>query len=302
MRSAFLLVLAGCSSLVSDPCESGYALAGGHCIARDEVDAGPGGMPRDAGPLADAGPARDGGAPIDAFVCTADIMSDPDNCGACGTVCASGVCISGACNVAVPGHVIAIGHDYQHHHATMARVLGDAVALGVHPDVAVARWNGTASEDAVAGTTAALAEAMTDIGRPWHAVAMPAMPSATALDLIDVVLVDAQIGDGDAAEAAAAPWASTLSAFLSRGGVVVVLEGSGGVSYRVAHGAGLYDAGAPQDVTDQLAYVVVGTDAIAQQVISPYLAETTSVTMPGLTGAVIQTITGGTIAYHAAHP
>jgi hypothetical protein len=286
-----LLALAGCfDSLVSDPCAHGYTLEAGHCVAREAPDAGhDDARPGDAPPvtLVDAAPGPD------APVCTADVANDPDNCGACGVVCASGACSSGVCLGALPGHIVAIGHDYRHHHAAMARLLGDAVALGVHPDVGVARWSGTADEGATAGTSAALAEGMTALGRPWHTVAMPAAPAPLAG--IDVVLVDAQLVDGTATGAA---WRGALDAFLARGGVIIVLDGPGTQSYRLAAGAGLYTIAPPADCTDALATVTNGADAVTQQVLSPYSAEGGSVTLPGITGAVVSTASGDPIVAH----
>lgn len=290
----FALALAGCfDSIVSDHCATGYTFAGGQCVAASD---GPDGG---VGPGHDAGSGGgDSGTGGDGPVCTADIQSDPDNCGACGVICASGICVDGACQTGVFGQVIALGHDFQHHHATMARLLANGAALGLHKNVGIARWNGTASDNAISGTTDALTTGMHDLGRQWHNVTMPANPTANALNSADVLLVDAQDGDGDATEAAAQPWVTAFDAFLARGGVIIVLEGTAGVSYRFAAGGGLYSVGAPVDATGSYAYVVDGSDAIAQQVISPYAAETTSVTFPGAPPAVVATSAGDTVAFH----
>src|SRR5262249_39329166 len=160
------------------------------------------------------------------------------------------------------------------------------VALGLHHNVAVARWRGTSPAAAVSATTDALTSGMQQLGRAWHTVSFPTTPSATALSEVDVVVVDAQTGDGDALAAAAATWQTAFDTFLARGGVIVVIETTGGVSYRFAAGASLYTVGAPVDTTGDYAYIVDGADAVAQQVISPYAAEMDSVTMPGAPSTV----------------
>lgn len=296
------LVLGACfDSLVSDPCATGYALSHGSCVALG-VDAA-------VTPRVDASVSVPVDAMLpDALVCTApeivcrnscvNSQTDPDNCGGCDRVCASGVCTAGACSGTLRGHIIAIGHDYRSRHAAMARVLGNAVALGSHNDVAVGRLHGSADPTATAGTTTAITSAMTTIGRPFHATNLPATPTASTLTGIDVVVLDAQNGDGAATESSGAAWKSALATFLGRGGVVILLEGSAGVSYRFAIGATLFTVGAPLDVTNQLATVADGADVTTQQVVSPYRAETTSVAWPGTPPAVITSDDGGTIVFH----
>lgn len=294
-------LVAGCfDSIVNNPCASGYRLVAGQCRASDAPDAGTAHDDGGASPDSDAGSTittTDAGAGADALVCTLpeivcdgaciDVSSDPDNCGACDRVCASGICQLGHCVGELSGHIVTIGHDYRSHNAAMARVLGNAVALAGPHDVGVARWGGTAATTAVSGTTAALTQAMISIGRPWHVVALAPSPSAIALDGIDVLVVDAQTGDADAARTSALPWASTIDGFLQRGGVVVVLEGANGVSHRFADGAGLYTIAAPLDSTGMPALVADASDAVVQQVVSPYLADTTSVVFPGVTGVIV---------------
>jgi hypothetical protein len=146
----------------------------------------------------------------------------------------------------------------------------------------------------------ALASGMSSIGRAWHQVAFPANPAASFAG-IDVVIVAPEQGDGDAAESAGSAWASALDAFLRTGGVVVVLDGANGVNHRFAHGAQLFDVGAPVVVTGQPTAVVDGTDAIADQVVAPYLAEASSISWPGAPQPVVTTMGGvDTIVFHVA--
>lgn len=283
-RLAILLVFAaGCfDSIVDDPCIDGYQLDHGRCVAKTTDPTSPTTPPPTPTPTPTDDPKSvPPDVTIEPPVCSMDLQTDALNCGACGHACESGICETGHCLGALSGHIVAIGHDYQQHNAAMARVLGNAVSLGAHHDVAVARWYGSASDAAIQGTNAALAQGMTANGRPWHEVALPAMPADEALAAIDVLLVDAQTIEIDAA-----PWATAIDHLLQHGGVVVVLEGVGGKSYRFAETAGLAMLQAPVDATGLPATVANSSDALTQHVVSPYLATTTSVAFAGATGSI----------------
>jgi len=297
MQLALVAVLAtGCfDSIVTDPCAPGFTLQGSACVdTHDGPDAGGGGDGSDAhdAGVVDVPDARPEG---DALVCEApkmdcdgtciDTTNDPNHCGSCTRVCASGICEDSKCVGAIVGHVVAIGHDYQSYHAGMARVLGNAIALGASYTVHVGFFRGSASDAARSGALSAAGVGTNATGRPHVFVGLTAITAQT-LASVDVVVVDAQIGDGDAAEALGQTWAPALPAFFARGGVVIVLEGANGVSYRAAAGAGLYTVDAPSDATSQQVHIADGTDAVAYHVPSPYLAETTSVSFPGVTGVV----------------
>src|SRR5262249_10155465 len=157
----------------------------------------------------------------------------------------------GQCVGELPGHVVLIGHDYRTHNAAMARVIGNAVALGLTHDLAIARVHGTAAMASQNGTTSAITQAMTAIGRPGHGVTPPS-PGGMPVG-IDVLVVDAQTGNGDAARAFGVTWKPTIDAVLASRGVVVVLEGSGGVGHRFAEGAELLVA-TSQDATGTPAF------------------------------------------------
>ncbi len=314
-------LLAGCfDSLVDNPCASGYSLVGGACVASSDLpgpgddditgpDAGNddddddndddnddgGGGNTDGG----TGSGDDGGAgevcEMPMLECDGeciDVSSDPDNCGACNHACPSGICTDGHCVGELSGHIVAIGHDYQSHHLAMARVLGNAAALGEHRDLAIARYRGATPG---AGVHTALGTGLSRVGRPFHWVTLP-VPAPNALVGVDVLIVEPQTGDGAVAEAAGAQWLVAIDNFLKRNGVVIVLEGAGGVSHRFAFGASLY-AYTPVDSTNVPTHLVDSGDAVSQQVLTPYLAETTSVSYPGA-WPVIAAPDGNAVVFH----
>ncbi len=260
------------------------------------------------GPLADARVTPDAGVdaplPLDAPVCTlpsticdgvcTDVTSDPQDCGTCGHVCASGICSAGVCVGELVGHIVAIGHDYRQHNVAMARVLGNAAALASASDLGIAHVTGTATIASRTGTNASLASSLAAIGRASHSVALPAV--GAPLTGIDVLVIDAQTGDGAAAEALGVGWKSSIDALLARHGVVIVVEGVAGVSHRLAAGAGLFTIGTPVDTTGAPAFVAAAGDAVVQQVPSPYLADTTSVVFPAVVGAIVTP--SGTVVMH----
>lgn len=314
----FAAVSTGCfDSIIDGPCASGYALGGeGHCVARISDDADVRDDARPDGTSVPDAPAHehDAGTPdaptpdAPMLVCTApeiacagaciDVSSDPDNCGACNRVCASGICTAGHCEGDLSGHIVAIGHDFTSHNGAMRRLLGNAISLSASHDVGIARWPGTSTPAAVGGASDALLAGMTELARPWHALALGGQPTDASFLGIDVLLVDAQVGDGDALAAATAPWAEAFDRFLMRGGVVIVLEGAGGSSYRFAAAAGLYSVAAPTTTTGAAVTVGAPADALAQQVVSPYLAATSTVAYAaGLPGTVVTT-PAGTVVFH----
>ena len=270
----------------------------------------PDGTPPDAGvdaPTTDAPPPDagvDAPVPPDGPACAApskvcdgtctDVMTSPTDCGSCGHVCASGICTAGVCAGELAGHIVAIGHDYQERNAAMARVIGNAAALASSSDLGIAHVTGTATVASRNGTTAALATSLASMGRTNHQVALPT--AGAPLTGIDVLVIDAQTGDAPGAEALGAAWKPSIDALLARHGVVIVVEGVGGVSHRFAAGAGLFNVGTPVDTTGSPAFVTSAGDAVTQQVVSPYLADTTSVVFPAVVGAIATP--SGTVVMH----
>ncbi len=320
---ASLTSLGGCSSLVGDPCVSGYHLVEGACQAGRINSEPDGGVHQDTGvtivnPLdggslvtIDAPDAPDAPVPPDASTCASPttkcgetcvlLDSDPFNCGYCGHACQSGLCSASSCVGEIAGNIVVIGHDYQAADPAMDRLVANGVSLNASPltDVAVrvGYWRGTATQE---GGKAAISRGLAQSGRSSSSTSV-ATVDAISLAQLDAIVIEPQVGDGAAAEAAGAQAAGALAGFLGAGHTIVVLETTSGVSYRYLHGAGLADLAAPVDASLTPVTVTAPADAVAQGVVSPYLAQPSSVGYPGAAHVVVADGAGDGVVIHASY-
>ena len=303
MKYALLVLLAGCSSLVSDPCMPGYSVIDGVCTPDGLTGTFIPPPPEVRGELPDPrGPK--GTVPLvcelPTIVCNGtcmDLSADPDNCGHCGRVCSSGICAASSCVGDLPGHIIAIGHDYAAADAAMDRVLGNAVGAAGGTTIRVGWWQGTATQQ---GAVAAAHRGLAQTARASSDLTITTITPAQ-LGEVDTVVIEPQLGDGDAAEASGGQAAGALASFLASGHVVVVLETTGGVSYRYAAGAALFTVAAPVDATATQVTVAAPADVVAAGVVSPYFAKTSSVGYPGVAQPVIVDGAGDAVVFHATY-
>lgn len=149
------------------------------------------------------------------------VASDGDNCGACGKVCPSNICIDGECQGALAGDVIVLGHAYASSGSTsaQAKMIANAVSIPTTDPIRVLSFDG---DHPGAATERALIASSVKFRGVSYAAANEAALEATDLSRkYDVVLIH---GAGSSASELGARWSSALETFTKKGGIVVALD------------------------------------------------------------------------------
>jgi hypothetical protein len=183
------------------------------------------GAPDDGPPVATDGPCPSGELLCNGQ-CTA-AFTDPDNCGACGHACQSGICLSGVCQDAAWGHLVLLGHDFTHAGVNEKRELANAVFLSLASPVRVAVYREYASAGSVARALAALTAEAAQRGRAVVTTLYADRPAFTAaLGGVEAALLVAQDeASDDSLSGATLELQASLQSFVRAGGVLVVLDG-----------------------------------------------------------------------------
>jgi hypothetical protein len=222
-----------------------------------------------------------------ANVCV-DGQNDPLNCGACGKMCPSNLCVAGVCQGATPGDIVVIGHDYLQGNAnsSQARVLTNAALIPTSNPLRVLSYAQYAEAAAVAN-----AKAILNANPAARAIAYTDSTNGNDLaapDLAtnyDVVLVYDQVNASAATLTAIGTAAATpLQSFAKAGGVVIVLDGGSGQGSMPTFltSAALLNVPAHTSLNPgaQVRIVAPG-DVVGTGVLSPYGAFSRSVAFPG---------------------
>lgn len=278
MVSLVLSLLPGCNAVVGGQCADGYEPCNGACVPAGTCSGAllpscPGGAPAVQSPK----PAES--EPEPAAPC-GDVSTDPLNCGACGNVCASAVCVDGTCRGGRPGDQIVIGHDFVGAvpKLAMSEVLANAVFMRRGNPVRVLAWQQHADPAAVVGVGRVLDAESRRTGRRYTSTV-----AATSHDLaarasaseFDVVLVFDQVDAlrGELAVEGAA-LAEPLRTFSEDGGVVVVLSGGRGAADmpRFLAAAAIADVRMQVEAQGLLLELTAPADVVGSGVTSPYKA------------------------------
>ncbi|MDB4942445.1 MAG: hypothetical protein JWP97_1979 [Labilithrix sp.] len=304
LPSFVLLLVAGCgieNALVGGRCREGFVLDGDVCVATpadappSQIDQAP--LPDGAVPDAEPTPA-DGGSDggdivavkppyeVDAgneTTCTPPLVfcagrcisveSDPLNCGACGKVCASNICVAGECQGATPGDVVLVGHDYTNASpgSAQTRVLVNAMSIPTTDPIRVLSFEDGASPAAVAQLKYLATAGISRKIKFTHASSPGSLTSSALSRFYDIVIIH----DASAVDPAAVgpTWAGPLGSFAKKGGVVLAVDVGDSPMPELLTSANLLTVGAHTTLPEASHLLVTGaSDVIGAGVLSPYAA------------------------------
>jgi ferredoxin len=203
-----------------------------------------------------------------------DVSSDPQNCGACGKVCPSNICVAFECQGATPGDVVLIGHDYAKATpgSSQAKVLANALTIPTTEPIRVLSFEDGASSDALAQVLAITGSDLR--GRTVNitrAAAASELASAKLSQSYDVVLIHDASGVDPATTGAS--WSSALGGFTAKGGVVVALDRGSSPMPQLLTASGLLAVTSHTTLPSSTHLLVTGAlDVIGAQVLAPYAA------------------------------
>jgi hypothetical protein len=255
----------GCAidnALVDGRCADGFVRSTKRCVAEVEpvkvdVDAGQPAPPvnpiepdasvpddprfvHDPPPLVPDPPLYDAGVPDTgppAPLCLDDLVSchgacipvdaDGANCGACGKICSSNICIAGECIGAVHGDVVAFGQDFRGvpSAGVEARALVNSVMIPTSDPIRLLSFEAGADPVTVNAANALIYGGVRARGRDivfGRTYDASKLESATLSRERDVVVIHG-VSDGEVT-ALAARWAVPLLQFAKKGGVIIVLD------------------------------------------------------------------------------
>lgn len=214
-------------------------------------------------------------------VCVA-VKTDGQNCGACGRICPSNICIDGVCQGATPGDIVVIGHDMTHAEdfSTHAKVFKNAVHLPTTDPLRVLAFEEDAATELVVKVRALAGSSLGARSFVFGQAAPAALEDGNLYASWDVVLVDAVSAVNAASYGAR--WATALDTFTRKGGVLVALDDGGGDVPGFFLATGLVNLGAHAPVPSGTPFVVSAPgDTVGAQLLSPYASFGSSVAFVG---------------------
>jgi hypothetical protein len=214
-----------------------------------------------------------------------NLLRDPFNCGLCGNVCPSRLCVLGTCQGEVAGNAVVIGHDFLQSSANTQQVklLDNATFLNNTSSLRILAYERYADLVASGRVKTHLANYAST-----HNVALTITPTVKDDDVAtldikkqDVLIVFDQPGAPPGAMGAfGARVAARLAAFTIGGGIVISLDGGQGIKEMPAFttGAGLLASSASTVLAPGAPLRVIATnDALSRGLVNQYAAEVNTV-------------------------
>jgi hypothetical protein len=258
----------------------------------------------------------DAGAYACAPACTAPLVdcsgtcidetNDPENCGACGRVCPSGICVNKACAGSTAGDIVIIGHDYasSNVHLSEAAILSNAVFLPQTNPLRVLSFEQYADTAQVANARQVLKQAALASGRTVNLTTVTdftAVPADIIAATFDVLLVyDQPNAPSGMLQTIGQAWQMSIGEFLAVGGDVVVLDGASGATPQMPQllsSANLLQTTGEAKIASGTKLVVVASgDAVGNFVVSPYAAQNDTVSF------ITNETNGGSVTFVVEQP
>lgn len=208
---------------------------------------------------------------------------DPQNCGACGKVCPSNICVAGECQGATPGDVVVIGHDYTNASpgSAQAKVLVNAMSIPTTDPIRVLSFESGASPSAVSMLKYLATNGISRQIKYTVAPSASTLTSTTLNKTYDIVLIN----DASAVNPATVgpTWAGPLNTFAMKGGVVLAIDTGDSDMPSLITKSGLLTMTGHTVLPDQTHLLVThAADVIGAGVLSPYASFDSAVTLQGL--------------------
>lgn len=230
-----------------------------------------------------------------------DVANDAANCGACGKVCPSNICVAGECQGATPGDVVLVGHDFvpTWSGSAQAKVLVNAASIPTTDPIRVLAYTTSASPWGVNQVHSLISGGVVPRKVDFTVGDEAALASPTLAKSYDVVIVH-DVAPSDPA-ALGGQWTTSLGRFAEKGGVVIAIDSGAASMPALISATGLLAVGghAPVPAGTHLE-VTAPSDSVGVQVLSPYAGPGSSVSFFGITygpdvTAVVRAKPGGVL-------
>lgn len=227
------------------------------------------------------------------------VASDGDNCGACGKICPSNICIDGECQGAVAGDVIVLGHEYASSWSSsaQAKMIANSVSIPTTDPIRVLSFDG--DHPGAAAERALIAASVKFRGVSYTGANGAALEATDLSRKYDVVLIH---GAGSSPPEVGARWSSALETFTKKGGIVIALDDGTSDIPALLSATGLISIDGHTTLSAGTQVVIDRpNDAVGVQVLSPFAPSGASVGFSGVQSSPDITIVARTND-HASRP